>query len=372
MTEDDWLRAIAESPLDITPRLVYADWLEERGDSRAEEVRAQCRYRMPIAPEERQHLAAIAGARAEASESQVAVTVNLAAPGFTLVPDPASLFPAHNFADDMAHLSRIEIARNFPRDDKGRLQLDCAVLLARYRCTDALPRFRNLWLTAVGPHRRSDAQVITVRLELLIGDNHPHNWSSARWYWDDRDIGLDEQARWGITGKALRAVTGPEGTGTVARLKAAAQAGKLSPTDRIALCTALQDAGKFEEALQIAGVALDDELSQLLNNKLTHFARGCDHPPATAIPTRAEKLRRALLEAAPWRFAAGLAQGPDKLQRLFIFPGSKHARKPGLAIVRGEPPRLRVEFTAANTVFPETWWRRPVELDIARWGLTAR
>ncbi len=36
MTDQAFLRALAEAPRDDTHRLVYADWLEERGDPRAE------------------------------------------------------------------------------------------------------------------------------------------------------------------------------------------------------------------------------------------------------------------------------------------------------------------------------------------------
>ena len=32
MTHDAFLRAILDAPDDDTPRLVYADWLEERGE----------------------------------------------------------------------------------------------------------------------------------------------------------------------------------------------------------------------------------------------------------------------------------------------------------------------------------------------------
>jgi uncharacterized protein (TIGR02996 family) len=44
MTHDEaFLQAILESPDDDTPRLVYADWLDEHGDSaRAEFIRVQC------------------------------------------------------------------------------------------------------------------------------------------------------------------------------------------------------------------------------------------------------------------------------------------------------------------------------------------
>jgi uncharacterized protein (TIGR02996 family) len=43
VTHDDaFIQAIIESPEEDTPRLVYADWLEERGDPRGEFVRVQC------------------------------------------------------------------------------------------------------------------------------------------------------------------------------------------------------------------------------------------------------------------------------------------------------------------------------------------
>lgn len=42
-TEDSFLRKIVEAPNDDTPRLVYADWLEPRGDPRNEFIRIQCK-----------------------------------------------------------------------------------------------------------------------------------------------------------------------------------------------------------------------------------------------------------------------------------------------------------------------------------------
>jgi uncharacterized protein (TIGR02996 family) len=41
--EAQFLRALQESPGDDTARLVYADWLEERGDPRSEYLRLYCR-----------------------------------------------------------------------------------------------------------------------------------------------------------------------------------------------------------------------------------------------------------------------------------------------------------------------------------------
>jgi uncharacterized protein (TIGR02996 family) len=43
MTDEAFLQAIIESPDDDTPRLVYADWLEEHGQAeRAAFIRVQC------------------------------------------------------------------------------------------------------------------------------------------------------------------------------------------------------------------------------------------------------------------------------------------------------------------------------------------
>ena len=45
MTHDDaFLQAIIEDPDHDAPRLLYADWLEERGDPRGEFIRVQCAW----------------------------------------------------------------------------------------------------------------------------------------------------------------------------------------------------------------------------------------------------------------------------------------------------------------------------------------
>jgi hypothetical protein len=310
-------------------------------------------------------------------------TVSPAAPGHPLV---AGLAGLDALRDDLRHLAALEVARNFPRDDKGRLQAGAVVLLARYGSAAPLPRFREVWLVAEGPARRSDPQVITVKLDLLIGENHPHNWSRLRWWWDARSVPLGEQERWGVTGAALRAVTGPRRSQALARLHAAWREGALSRAERIALCTALQDDGRFEDALRLCDVEHSGEISRLLNAEKFHLRGGCDHPPASAFPARAAKLRRALWEAAPWRFAEGLEAAQARLDawrqerpgrerktpqmRLIILPGSKHARKPCLMLecAAGGGPRLAIHFTASNVACPESEWKRPVELDIARWG----
>ena len=43
MRHEPFLQAIAAAPHDPTPRLIYADWLEERGDARSEFIRLHAR-----------------------------------------------------------------------------------------------------------------------------------------------------------------------------------------------------------------------------------------------------------------------------------------------------------------------------------------
>src|ERR1700722_17360862 len=51
--EDGFVRAVQVAPGDDSLRLVYADWLEERGDPRAEYLRVLCALRGPLPPQGR-------------------------------------------------------------------------------------------------------------------------------------------------------------------------------------------------------------------------------------------------------------------------------------------------------------------------------
>src|SRR5262245_21506431 len=55
MDDSDFMRSIIESPDDDAPRLVYADWLEEHGQTdRSAFIRVQCELaRLPEADERR-------------------------------------------------------------------------------------------------------------------------------------------------------------------------------------------------------------------------------------------------------------------------------------------------------------------------------
>jgi uncharacterized protein (TIGR02996 family) len=51
--ETAFIRAILSNPGDVASRLVYADWLEERGDSRGEFLRLLSSLAEPSIPEDR-------------------------------------------------------------------------------------------------------------------------------------------------------------------------------------------------------------------------------------------------------------------------------------------------------------------------------
>jgi uncharacterized protein (TIGR02996 family) len=56
MTDQDFIDAILAEPDDDAPRLIYADWLEERGDPRAEFIRVQVELAAMAQPIERKSL----------------------------------------------------------------------------------------------------------------------------------------------------------------------------------------------------------------------------------------------------------------------------------------------------------------------------
>lgn len=55
MTDDAFIRTICQAPHEDAPRLVYADWLEERGDERGEFIRVQIELARLHEPEQLTH-----------------------------------------------------------------------------------------------------------------------------------------------------------------------------------------------------------------------------------------------------------------------------------------------------------------------------
>lgn len=94
MIEDEaFIRAIVDSPGDEGPRLVYADWLEERSDPRASYVRAEHAWsqsRKPYAPKKVRKLAEPLEPLWVARVSRPPVGVCVEAPLFRKAPTPTT------------------------------------------------------------------------------------------------------------------------------------------------------------------------------------------------------------------------------------------------------------------------------------------
>jgi uncharacterized protein (TIGR02996 family) len=84
--EEAFLEVIREAPDDDTPRLIYADWLEERGDPRAEFLRRECLL-AGVSPEHGQYAELKARLRALGSGVDLEWTALVSRAPFWLEPE---------------------------------------------------------------------------------------------------------------------------------------------------------------------------------------------------------------------------------------------------------------------------------------------
>ena len=299
-------------------------------------------------------------------------------------PPPVNLTAvgAATLASDLAHLDAARLLGNMPRDAKSRLSLGQEVLLATYATDQAdMPGRRSqFWLVARAPARRADAQTVTLVVELLLGDNRRHRWDEARWLWDGR-VQATSETRWGVAGLEARRLGLAGRTEEIARLWAIHEDGRLSPAERVALVILLQDEGRLTDAYAVGDVALAPPVLDLLtggNDTNLAGKQAISWPLATRDMLRAAAPWRfeALLSAEEVRLAAWLAEKrgrrrkPARL-RLMALPNQPHIQKASFMLARGADgrPELTVETTGSEVIVPEVHWRRPVDLDLERFGL---
>lgn len=364
--EQTFQQSIDAAPYDVSRRLVYADWLEERGDPRAVEIRSQCQFRQPFTAKELRFLPAVAKARRELTET---IEIDI---------DRKYSFHGNGSEDlavDVEMVNPDRLLRSFPRDDRGNLELKQIVLLSEHNCRQALKGGRNLFLVAASPEKRKDKQVVSVRLEPVIAVNHRLNWSDRRWLWTSLDSG--EADRWGIPKGCVDHM--PFGTSPDSVTDD-------SEEDRVCRSVLLLDAGRFEEAFTLFGVEVSDGVSRMLNGEEFQLSGGCDCMYEGAATARASRLRRELWESAPWLLPSALLHEEERLEtwraeksgrpskdaemRLFILPRQRHSQRATLMLVRGKNgPRLEIRWSGSNAVPHDHLWKRSVELDLIRFGL---
>jgi hypothetical protein len=219
------------------------------------------------------------------------------------------------------------LALHFPRERSGNFLRSAAVALAPL--DGAPPHMRGRWLTV-----RAKADELYVGVEDLIGGNQAHRWNLTPWMWDRRHVDASPRGRW--------------------QLDNAAQARPY--LDALA-------AGRVTEALNLAGVAVDDQLAKLLRGEPNRIYR------AELTEKWVANLYASLTESAPWRFAkahaAWLAErgGRPKPATMFGLKGLGQSRKPKVVLDRTPSgPILRLEFSGGNLILPLALWTVPADL----------
>ena len=244
-----------------------------------------------------------------------------AAPQVRLGPLPAAA------SDAAGRLDPAALCRNFPRAHDGHFHRSAVVALAPIGEV-ALNR-RGGWLAT-----RRDGDGLALTVEELIGANQAHRWDVTPWLWDSR-VRTTRSKRWQVT-RAEQA--------------------------RPAL--AALRAGEVARALEIAGVAADDQVSRLLAGTPTRSFR------AELAERWVHRLYAGLADAAPWRFAEAYRVWRSEVDTrrsrgarpvtLFGLRGLNQARKPKIALdLDGGTPILRLVFTAGNLLLPRSLWTVP-------------
>jgi hypothetical protein len=236
--------------------------------------------------------------------------------------DAASVAPAEVAAIDPAAL-----ALHFPRDRSSGFLRSAVVALASLDC--APPHLRSRWLTV-----RAKGDELYVGIEDLIGGNQAYRWNLTPWMWDRRHVNAPPRDRWQVDD--------------------AAQAQHY--LDDLA-------AGRMTEALDRAGVAVDDQLAKLLRGEPTRNYR------AELTQKWVANLYEGLIESAPWRFAAAYTAwltergGRPKTAAMFGLKGLGQARKPKVVLDRTPAGTiLRLEFSGSNLILPSALWTVPADL----------
>lgn len=267
---------------------------------------------------------------------------------------------------DVASVSPERIRRHFPWDRAGQLAVKTAVVLNAYDVTKLVGMGRTVCLAAVGPARRRDDQEIRVELASLNPLNHMHRWDDRRWLW--QPVLPPSSEFWlagSESGDALLDGSNEEVRKALRSLD-------------------LLDDGRIEEALALYDVTLSDDLHRLLGGQRIRPPACCAH----ADHAWSELLAATLRQSAPWLLARAVVEEAARLRgwaarkkgrrvrppclKLAVFPGQFHSRKASLMLTgesNGRGPRLVIEATASNARAPDTWWKRPIEVDFLRHGL---
>lgn len=251
-----------------------------------------------------------------------------------------------DFDRDLNSVRMERIVRNFPWDKTGRILLKTAVVLNIYDKTpDPNPhgKERDFCLAAIGPDRRSDAQIVKIGLTDLYAINQNHRWENCLWLWTDTATPNTEFL--GTT----RHVATPE-------------------NDQAIRSLSLLDEGKIEEALGLYGVKFSTEIYQILGGEIVDALRQC-------APW---KLPQAVIDEAArldlWTSQKKSRSSRHPYLRLAIFPNQHYAQRKWLSLTKNiedNHPQLITEWTGSNARLHHPAWKRSISVDFARYGIAS-
>jgi hypothetical protein len=298
-----------------------------------------------------------------------------AEPSFVVIKKDLGVLGA--LTEDEQNAMKGRISGGFPREDDGRLMLGATLLLQPQDPAITNELLRSDWLAAVGPVKRKDPQVITVGISSVIPGNHPYRWDTAEALWNPRLPEPGDGERRGVAGLDLSILGLKDRDKNIAALEKAVASPKASDADRVALCILLQDAGRFGEAFALFGLDANDDVWRVVSGQMLHAGLDKEREAWTAA------VQDACRFCAPWlikRLMTPTDEAADKKRkaktpryRLFALPHQPQVSKTSLMLTadnaKGANPRFELEGVGSNTRLAEILWKRPIDMDIQRFGL---
>lgn len=272
------------------------------------------------------------------------------------------------------------IAKGFPRDDSGRLELGGTIILAPYGDPPVNERLRSQWLAALGPVKRRDPQIISIGIHWLIPDNEHHRWDLQQQLWNPKLPKITDGELWGIEGIDCSLIGIDNRDEHIEYLKTE-MAQNDSPAIKAMLTILYQDAGRFDEALDIFGIEIHKDIWR---------AAQYDQDNRDVKNDKLDFLYDCFRSCAPWKIIKNIRLETERLKmwtaskkgrpvktpnfRINSYPRQAQASKICLMISINDPPndyeaKFNPQYTADYSRMPDILWKRPIELDLRRFGL---
>jgi hypothetical protein len=218
----------------------------------------------------------------------------------------------------------LRLAAALPRGPRGTLESKTVVLLSPVD-PGSREGARSAWIVA----RAAGRTAATIRVDSVISGNNWHRLDLAPWLWRT-DSGAAPDA-WRVPGAG----------------------------DPRARQLALLAAGEVVQALELAGIELENGARRLLSGRRLGWSRSAEQDGWSAF------VRTSLSRCAPWLLAgpaleyvrATCGRTGDGA-RVVLLPHQPWQSKAGLSLLPAKTPVLALRRTSSNRVLPRVLWER--------------